>query len=752
MASRMVDINNIRNNAYIPYILIILSIAVRTAISPDWVYTMRGLDSWIYMGYFVEYPKYVHDFPSLYNSSRLSWILPGYLFHKLLPLEWAAPVLHVLVLTVSSSALYAIIARFAARSTAFLLTLLFITNDFVLLAAGGNYIDGPVIVYSLLSLLSLHRSIEKGQPVFMMLSGVGYFLAVCANPFAGILGVAHAYVYFLTQKPGIWKTVIDAVWFIIGMAATFAVLGAINEAMGGGFNFLHGTLTTLSDKNLNRFREPFASYLPSARWLILPAVASAAGLVSIVAGGWNLARIPLAYTAAILTLFILYIAWSLNTTFDYPVLQLYFYANFLLPVTFITLAAFVSGSDRREPTLRHVGLVLALIMLTMFPASPFNMNLGLTILLFSMMLPYITKTMSGSFPVSILIVIIYVNFMFSANSKFDPKKRIETKPQEYASVVFQSFAYIKESSGRQRVRLWYNEDFNQSVETVLGSLASMFLFEYNLISRSFPDVHMKNEIWDRHIDQLLPTLEIGEYIAVISNKDHAETLAVDKLKEFGKHLELRGTERIQSSLYSFNIFMMQVAHPREALAAPYADPPLINLSMTDEALIHAAYSDNGPDRKGVVRKLFEQSAQGFVMTAQTLHDHLVTPFVAPPPRTGPVWMRVAVVYGQAPPPKQSAMLHVQDQSGKIWFRSHAFIADSPQDVAPYRVQHFVRLDPEVTSLRLFLTAVEGGVTYLPQNLTVHVAKKEGSPAPLEGTSPPADAASTASATQVGDRR
>src|SRR5664279_5371191 len=83
-------------------------------------------DPWFYLGYFRDLVSFKRDlFPGFYYGSRLSWILPGYVVHGLLPPLWANAALHLSVHSIAVLSLFATLRRCIGRRGAYLSAMAF---------------------------------------------------------------------------------------------------------------------------------------------------------------------------------------------------------------------------------------------------------------------------------------------------------------------------------------------------------------------------------------------------------------------------------------------------------------------------------------------------------------------------------------------------------------------------------------------------------------------------------------------------
>ena len=186
------DSTHRRSNSWRFYILAVLllpSIVLwrsRDALfGPPWY-----ADAWFYFGFFrnlVEFKR--HFFYGLYYGSRLSWILPGFAVHALLPAGAANCVLHLAVQSACTLSMFSILRAHIGQRAALLATMVFAVNPWLWAATGWDYVDGAGIAYTLMALAFLTRAAFRTSPLYL-------FLAGCA-----IAGMAYSHIFLATLAP-----------------------------------------------------------------------------------------------------------------------------------------------------------------------------------------------------------------------------------------------------------------------------------------------------------------------------------------------------------------------------------------------------------------------------------------------------------------------------------------------------------------------------------------------------------------------
>jgi hypothetical protein len=313
-----------------------------------------SIDPWIYFGFFQNLVEFKRGlFPGTYFGERLSWLLPGAAIHRLLPALAANYVLHLGVHTVAAAAFFSIVRRTIDARVATLSTLFFTLHSWLWAATGWDYVDGAAIAYGLLSLALLTRAARLERPGLTLL-GAGAAAAgmLYSNLFVATLLPALPATYIvlarLWRRRTLWRSIGDmALWCVAGAALVTGALGAVNYWIEGEFWFFAQSLGAASRlMKANRWHHgitiatgPWAGHIYPHLWLpAMAGVAALAGLAAWLRPRPQPKRIPAllfcgqyVYVAAIMA----YFQFFANNA----VLGLHFYASYLLPFAFLTLAA-----------------------------------------------------------------------------------------------------------------------------------------------------------------------------------------------------------------------------------------------------------------------------------------------------------------------------------------------------------------------------------------------------------------------------
>src|ERR1035437_6603962 len=208
-------------------------------------------DTWFYLGYFRDLVSFKRDlFPGFYYGSRLSWILPGYLAHRILPPLFANAVLHLGVHTVATLSLFRILRSTAGVRAAFLTAVLFSAYPWYWCATGWDYPSGPGIAYLLLGMACLTAAAEMPSRRWpLTLAGMSLAGAVISQlflaaflPLVLLNSAGTAWAHRAPLKPTLIQA---AIWLAVRFLATTVPLCAINGFLiDGNFWFWSASFRT----------------------------------------------------------------------------------------------------------------------------------------------------------------------------------------------------------------------------------------------------------------------------------------------------------------------------------------------------------------------------------------------------------------------------------------------------------------------------------------------------------------------------
>ena len=206
---------------------------------------LRFTDPWYYLGYFRTLLDFKRDlFPDAYFGSRLSWILPGFLVHRLFSPLPANFILHAGVHLLASLSFFAILRRIAGERAAFLSTLLFSLNPWLWAATGWDYVNGAGIAYMLCTMAWLTAAGGRDARKRLLLFAAGAGMAAMVYAHFLWLSLAPLLVLYYAGLAWTWRSERPLAaawgslpWLASGFASVTVVLGLVNYAVVGRFWF-----------------------------------------------------------------------------------------------------------------------------------------------------------------------------------------------------------------------------------------------------------------------------------------------------------------------------------------------------------------------------------------------------------------------------------------------------------------------------------------------------------------------------------
>ncbi|OGO96216.1 MAG: hypothetical protein A3F41_05310 [Coxiella sp. RIFCSPHIGHO2_12_FULL_44_14] len=221
------------------YLLLVLCIPILLFLfNQEWFFPYgNASDNWIDDAYFLDYGRH----PSLllsYKAVRLSWILKGWLAHKLFSPLIAYYVLNVSIFYVCIIAFYYIAKILFDGPLALLATAAFATysqfhsiNSFE-----WDYHTHDAAANILLTLLFLLLAVKRPHwKLYLFLAGTTWVSAF-QSPFVAIHGLSVIFWYvYLNRQHAKHSFMVSLLMFGLGSLVMITLYGVINHAFGGSF-------------------------------------------------------------------------------------------------------------------------------------------------------------------------------------------------------------------------------------------------------------------------------------------------------------------------------------------------------------------------------------------------------------------------------------------------------------------------------------------------------------------------------------
>jgi dolichyl-phosphate-mannose-protein mannosyltransferase len=467
------------------------------AVDPKWAFTASTYtDPWYYFGYFQFLPQHLQDFPRFYYSSRLPWLLPGWLAYLALPPVVANDLLHVGYHLLGTLAMYALVARVAGSRAGLVCAALMATYGPFLQAVGWDYADGPAIAYFLVTLLCFTRSLDSARPN-RWLVGAGCSVAM----------LVFSNVYWITFTPAIAAFAVclggrarvraAIVPTLAGGVAVTLVLCAVNTLLAGEALFFMPSVRTAGVlvRDGNQFWLPLAEWLSTAAYLALPLVMVVPALIMLRRARRD--RFGLALRLPFVIVFGVLLA---TQVLGQASLQLHYYASALIPSMFLSLAA-----DLRRPLAKLGGRQFALLG---------ALAIALPVLSFSApMRAHLAPLQTGTLQIPLLLVAVTLATVWLgrgalpvlflallgwtlANLAIMDARVIDLRDRSDKVAEFQAIAEasraIRAANPERFSRVWY--DHTSPLVYVYEATASTHLAGFADIERDFPSIDSPDKL------------------------------------------------------------------------------------------------------------------------------------------------------------------------------------------------------------------------------------------------------------------
>ena len=340
---------------------------IELLINPNLFMTPGGngyLDPWFYTGFFLSLPEYLARFPGTYYGARISWLLPGYLAHRVFSTSpiVANYVLHLSFFYALIAGVYLLVASAVNRRAALLVALVVGWNPFTLTALSWDYPDGSGVVFLVLTLLCLDRAVNTSRGRRMAWAAGGGAFAVClatSNLFLLLLWPVLGMFAWLRLGTARWREVLTiAGGSALGVAGAVVAFGLVNERFGGPFQYFMPQITMARSQmtEANPWKAGGFAWLLRATWLVTIVLTGVGGLVALLTR--SLVPRSLAWTMQIVVL-VAVALWVVAENAGSAVLQFSYYTSYLSVVSLIALTLQADVSEARLDTRPFVAIACA---------------------------------------------------------------------------------------------------------------------------------------------------------------------------------------------------------------------------------------------------------------------------------------------------------------------------------------------------------------------------------------------------------
>lgn len=514
---------------------------ILACIDPGWLFAPPGIDSWLYLGFFRHFPEYQSGaFPGTYYGSRLSWVLPGYCVHHLLPPVTANCVLHLGVYLLAVLSLFEALRHTASPRAAFLSALFLAGHGPFLASVGWDYVDGVGTAYNLFTWALLVRAARSAAPrPWLFAAGVGAAATLYTNitwlPLLALYLPGYAALRRRWHGRALLSDVETQVALMLcGAAVLTAALGWANRRAGGPLLFYRPSIdfALSATEKKNSWATPLTSWLPIAFWLIWPACVATGSTVYLVLRRLRPAAGPDAPASAwwpvnLLIFALLFVAAAVR---GQPLLQLSYYASYLLgPLMLACGTLFTAPLARlsRREFGAVAGLVTAGAALCVSEVATVPLGYVLACALVGFVaLGFQPQARWAVFACLALLTAGSALLPPAGEAAFKslgwtpPPHFTRTRAANYSRVMTAA-RFVDEVARTQRTeagrpKIWFWYDSTEPLATQHMSLSSLWLWGYSLINDQFPT-------WKQNG----PTLAPGDLVVVTSQRPDAVARALE---------------------------------------------------------------------------------------------------------------------------------------------------------------------------------------------------------------------------------
>ncbi|NJM68427.1 MAG: hypothetical protein HC851_23570 [Acaryochloris sp. RU_4_1] len=565
------------------------------SINRTWIFSSHGLaDPWIYLGHFLRLEQHLNVFTGTYYITRLSWIIPGYLVYKLFPPLIANYVLHLGFYYTAVISLYLILKLTVNRRAALLAAILMGCYSYFLVAIGWDYVDGAGITYFLVTVLMLTcAGMVAHNKVWLYLSGFFYAALIYSNTGWGVFTPSLAVYYFSINHIHRKNSVLTSLVFpVIGFLCITLLLCTVSYTINRQFLFFLPSLT-FSIETINQpnpWKADWKTWFPYATWLILPCLTFLVSIITLLSN-WLATRftkltisnpltgyLQLFFILNFLTMIILEIRGTV-------VLQLTFYASYLIPPMFLAIGSQMESIANRFKPQHYLLITFSIVTLALLPYSPWFDKVYVYILssllcVIGLYLLFFTRIISQKRLVTALIALVLIFNLYSfasdqtiwviSGNEPDQKMQFALKSQVsnpnvlqlhpadedtfLASVEAQNFLKVVDPGAN--LLFWYNYDESP----VYRSISSACLWGYRLAGEKFPRLGLATGFPDPQptIEQLRSIFKVFPRVVILSKRKDVFQEARQSLNQADFDAKFLSKQEVQQGDFSLMMTFIEI--------------------------------------------------------------------------------------------------------------------------------------------------------------------------------------------------
>jgi hypothetical protein len=244
------------------------------------LYNPNVVDPWVYTALFTNFHFIYGLFWNTYYASRLPWVVPGLLLHRLLPDHAAYFALHAVFFIGGGVAAFLLVRQFLGRLAGFTAYALLLGNQLYYNAQAWNYVDGAVVTY-LLAAFAFGTTTADGHRRAASMFAAGFFAtaAVATNLFVAVLALGLPLLYLAVngRKARGWHVTRDAFAAAAGVVVLLVGGGLFASLNGAQFWFLGPQIRAISAIDPGVFRSATYDWVGRTPRLIAPLLLLAVG-------------------------------------------------------------------------------------------------------------------------------------------------------------------------------------------------------------------------------------------------------------------------------------------------------------------------------------------------------------------------------------------------------------------------------------------------------------------------------------------
>lgn len=529
------------------YLLLLLPLLCISVLKIWPSFDMNGyIDPWFYLGYFLDLKTHLQTFPNTYYGSRLPWLLSGHFIYSFLKPITAFYVLSLIFYYLGVFALYFILKKTVGNRAALFTAILLGCYYYFMCEMGSHYSPGSCITFMFLALWMLTDQDEN--PTSFFLAGVFLGCTIYTNLFLiHFFPVLMIYYFLLPKKNKVLK---NFFCLTMGFLAITLFLSVFNYFENQRFFFFWPSIKFgkgFATHGLNQ--ETILEWLPKSPWLLLPAIINVLAVIYIIAQRHYIRTVGYMFQINLIVASCILIFWQ---WMGHTILNLHYYACFIIPFTFLALGAQVALLLKNLSSSQYYITLLVILILSIAtyvlitPWTAFMIIMGLGILL---QLFFRKQLVNGTLLLFISFIFFYINlgYLSSTHSRWQTLANQKNIFSSYL-LIHRAFAETKKMDPNISTYFWYNQ--YESLGYIFKSLSSTYLSWHRLYNDAFPNTTpVRGEKYQVH-DHIK--------LFILSSDKSALTKANQSLQRFHLHAKLLAEKNMQEKDLQFKIFYVEL--------------------------------------------------------------------------------------------------------------------------------------------------------------------------------------------------